>query len=119
MTSINDLVGKTFISVKQFTDGSCGDELIFETETEKFIFYHEFRCCENVFLEDITGDLNDLVGVPLLLAEERSEDGKCEYGTCLWTFYEFRTVKGSVTVRWFGESNGYYSESVDFRKEEK
>ena len=82
-------------------------------------YNHELDCCENVFLEDITGDLNDLVGVPLLLAEERSEDGKCEYGTCLWTFYEFRTVKGSVTVRWFGESNGYYSESVDFRKEEK
>lgn len=74
---------------------------------------HSQDCCECARIEDIVGDPDDLVGSPLLVAEEASRDAPQEYGTGTWTFYRFRTLKGSVDIRWLGTSNGYYSESVD------
>lgn len=122
MTNISELIGKTFQRVYQ--QDFYGTELVFETEKEKFIFYHDQNCCENVEIEDITGDLSDLENTPILVAEERTseENPKDDYYSgddFQWTFYEFRTIKGSVTVRWYGTSNGYYSTSVDLRKEVK
>lgn len=106
--------GLTFVKV----EGSVGsDELLFETaEGARFVFGHWQNCCERVDINDITGDLEDLVGEPLLIAEAVSNvDGpEPEYAdSYTWTFYKFATRKGYVDVRWLGESNGYYSESVD------
>jgi hypothetical protein len=48
-----------------------GHEMIFKSESGKvFKFYHYQDCCECVSIEDICGDLSDLVGSPLLIAEE-------------------------------------------------
>ena len=113
---IEDMVGKVFTSVKNVD----GTELVFENDTERYVFFHSQDCCEHVRIEDIVGDLSDLEGVELLKAEEthnlfdmiKSIDQELdESGT--WTFYKFATRKGYVDVRWLGESNGYYSESVD------
>jgi len=111
--NINDMVGKVFTSVTQ--DGA---EMVFENATERFRFWHCQDCCESVYIESIVGELSDLEGETLLIAEEVSgeipEAKEDEYiDSRTWTFYKFATRKGYVDVRWLGESNGYYSESVD------
>lgn len=90
------------------------DALLFVTDDNiPYIMYHEQDCCESVYIEDICGDLNDLLGCRLnVVTEETDRDcGVCESYT--WTFYKFATIKGDVDMRWYGASNGYYSERVD------
>ena len=113
---IEELVGKTMAKV--YKQDIYGDELVFETvDGRTFKLLHYQDCCEDVVIDDIVGDLNDLVGFPILLAEESVSDSEYSdewYGSVTWTFYKFATIKGYVDVKWHGSSNGYYSESVDF-----
>ena len=84
--------------------------------------FQEQECCEKVWLEEVVGDLDDLVGTPIIKASEdtsRPDPGKLpgsDESRHTWTFYNIATAKGHVTLRWYGSSNGYYSESVDFIK---
>lgn len=87
----------------------------------KYKMSMENDCCNAYWLDDICGELRDLIGSPLIEAEEVTNMEKPpvpveaqEHYT--WTFYKLGTIKGSVTLRWFGTSNGYYSESVYFEK---
>lgn len=112
-TVFEPLLGKTVTKIEGAAEES--EEILFITENgDIFRMYHEQDCCEDVRVEDIGGDINDLIGNPILLAEEVTNEGTTDYGdTCTWTWYHFATIKGYVTIRWYGESNGYYSESVN------
>ena len=128
--NFNELVGKTLIEIRKDVK-SNDDYLMFITDQgEQYKLYHEQDCCESVDLDDIVGDLDDLIGTPILYAEEISNNadasGKVQYAflptearnsydeSYTWTFYKISTIKGSVTLKWYGYSNGYYSESVTF-----
>lgn len=119
---INELVGKVLTNIT----GNIGDDTMVFTcnngEKYQMIYYND--CCASCDIEDICGDLQDLIGSPILKAEESTSEDNPKRTTVniehqdsyTWTFYNLSTVKGSVTLRWYGESNGYYSESVTFEK---
>lgn len=76
--------------------------------------YHFQDCCESVYVEDVCGDVKDICGIITEAEEVVSEENiKPGSESATWTFYKIGTQKGSITIRFYGESNGYYSESVD------
>jgi len=115
---VADLKGLTLSRIEGGSQGS--ESIIFTTVNDRsFELYHDRDCCECVQIEDICGDIDDLIGTPILLAEEACSertDSDSGLGSSTWTFYKLATIKGHVTIRWLGTSNGYYSESVDFRE---
>lgn len=131
-TNVEVMLGMTMQAVAHEPDDT---QVVFTAvDGRVFKLYHEQDSCERVWLEDINGDLQDLVGVPLLQAEKLSGQPGFEKDSHLevyhevynevyddndsstWTFYRFATIKGTVTLRWCGTSNGYYSEEVDFKE---
>ena len=115
-----ELLGKT---LKEIVGGVGDEEMMLFTDTgEVYKMLHYPDCYKSVEIQDICGDIDDLIGSPILLAEEvestqdEEVEGFDDYGddSHTWTFYKLSTIKGAVTIRWLGESNGYYSESVDF-----
>lgn len=96
------------------------DSIVFETVgEERYELCHKQDCCEEVYIESIVGDVLDLIGNPLLIAEAVNNDrpiGCEEYLNSSWTFYKLATVKGYVDIRWVGSSNGCYSEEAGLYK---
>lgn len=143
----SELKGKTITEVIGLENRS--EQIFFNCSdgSSYRMMYHQ-DCCANCDIEDVAGDVSDLIGQPVLLAEEISSTEPTEeiqvqraaakeraktkfvpryegqvyydYGghdSETWTFYKLSTIKGSVTIRWYGSSNGYYSESASFEKE--
>lgn len=117
----SELKGKVLKDIRGLEVGR--DTVTFVTEeNEVYRMYHEQECCECVSIEDVCGDVEDLIGSEILMAEEveNFDLGKLSKwdDSHTWTFYKLATINGYVTIRWYGTSNGYYSEGVSFKKVE-
>ena len=116
--NVEDLVGETITKINGGFVGSEEIEFVLQ-ERESHFLYYEHDCCASCDVNDIIGNLDDLLNTPLLMAEEVDgtipDQDPNNDESYTWTFYKFATIKGYVTIRWYGSSNGYYSESVSFR----
>lgn len=117
LKKFGDLVGETITNITNRE----GEILEFTLSTgEVYHLYHDQDCCEHVKIIDICGDLYDITGHPILWADEATnhfEDR--DYDSNTWTFYRLGCIKGNIVVRWHGESNGYYSETVEWGQKQE
>ena len=101
VTQYSDMLGKTMErcgsamiarSCASLVDVGCG-------------VLHEQECCESVEIIDVIGELDDLVGAPIYMAEEvvsQEENPDGVEGLILgidesytWTFYKFATSRAT------------------------
>ena len=139
----SELKGRTITDIRGLKSGS--EHIEFDTVDGEgkykgygLTYYQD--CCASCSVEEIHGDVEDLLNSPILLAEEVSSteptdemkaarakekadaEAKDEYYSDYqyesetWSFYKLATIKGSVTIRWYGSSNGYYSETATFHE---
>jgi hypothetical protein len=126
-SDVSLLLGLTLIRIERDLNDEvitfCAIDTRDGGKPRRFKMWYEPDCCASCSIEDIAGDFDDLIGTPVLMAEEvsSSEPPKPRVGEDFyrddsetWTFYKIATIKGGVTIRWYGSSNGYYSEVASF-----
>jgi len=124
IVEIEDLINQRINNITYDNDNDC---LLFETNDGfHYEMKHEQSCCESVYLVDF--DINQTKEILLnqiiinASCEKQAGDddnrpsNKYENDLEQWTFYKINTNKGSLTLRWYGSSNGYYSVSVNIYK---
>ena len=115
MLEINEeFVNKKILKIEGLEVDS--EQVIIYFEKGEIKIYHEQDCCESVYLEDICGNVK-LENQKFYEIVEKQCDLGAKDGdyddSYTWTFYTMITSKGYLDLRFYGTSNGYYSESVD------
>jgi hypothetical protein len=114
---LEDLSGKKIKSITG-CEVDSGNFIITFDDNTWVEFYHSQDCCESVSIEDVVGNPENHIGAILYGIDEKSNSDSInpdlEYDSFTWTFYTIKTSKGYLDVRWFGISNGYYSEGVSY-----
>ena len=115
---MDELIGKQIVKITGLEEGS--DEVYITTHDGTFMFYHDQNCCENVRIVDLELGSDNFEGAFILSAKEVSSNNEPapteNSESYTWTFYKIETTKGEIWMRWLGESNGWYSEEVSFKR---
>ncbi|WP_417459104.1 hypothetical protein [Kordiimonas sp.] len=112
---IGSLVGEVLTHVDADENG---EEILLTTASGRQItIHHDQDCCEHVRIEGTDGSWHELIGKVIVDAtkDEREFGDPPPAFPDSWTRTDltFRVDGATVVSRWIGESNGYYSESVD------
>lgn len=96
-----------------------GHRILNQYEHHVYKMIHNQNCCEDVYLDEFSlEELRNILHKKILSAEVVTNDKSNDNESILWTFYKLRAHDGtSATLRFIGESNGYYSVDVDFYEE--
>lgn len=63
------MVGKTIVRASDVKPGATAI-LFLMSDGSAYGFHHDRHCCEHVSVVDVCGDIADLIGRPLVQAEE-------------------------------------------------
>ena len=108
MIRLYDETKDFFNGQKILSANKDNDSIVLTFELGKIIITHEQDWCENVVIVD-EPYYSNLVGSTLVEIEQRTNVTSTEDGIEGITFIYLHTSNGIETVRFFGESNGYYS----------
>ena len=136
--SVPSVINKIIYRVEGLHDYSDSVRLFFEDSDKGLEILHMYDCSETVEIIDVVGDVEDLIGAPVVdvsiisspehpdfiaLLNQNPEaankpyelnDTKNADEEVSWSFTKIRTTKGEVSLRWLGHSNGWYSEIPAF-----
>lgn len=120
------LVGKTLAKVTE-----KNNKITFLTsDNEKFVMYHNEKCCSKTYTASVLGDFNRIIGIPIIRAETIAstlnrkrlsidiEAGHPErHPLAYYTLGINDNYRDEVVIRWFGERGyDFDSEQVFFEK---
>ena len=112
---------RRILAIEGLEQGSEEVKIVFENG-DYITQYHRMDCCEWVRVEQVDGNVEKHIGAMYQGLDEKvltmdelppEQLPTSPNGSLTATFYTLKTSKGYLDWRWVGESNGYYSESVD------
>lgn len=110
-SKMEDLLNQVPIEITK-TEYDGNDCIYIKTLSDReFHLVHSQDCCESVNLESIDGDIQRLLNSPIITSYESYENGNSGESST-WSFYHIGTNLDTVVIRFYGESNGYYSETA-------